>query len=419
MAALPKAVWCRVVTVWALLLSAAFVSQPSVVQADEPPVVIWLSLDGVRHDFPARRTYPALSRMAREGVRAQGLRPVFPTSTFPNHVSIATCSHVDRHGIVANKFVEPGRGVFDYGADATWIDAEPIWVTAEREGLRSAVYYWVGGETDWHGVGATYRETPFDSDITESTKVDQLLAWFDLPQDERPQLMMSWWRGTDGVAHRKGPASEAVAEALALQDEQLGRLLRGLDARDAWRYTTVFVSSDHGMTESRTAIDVPSALAAAGIEATVQSGAAVAFVYLDTASEAEAARAELQKLTGHHAYLSDQLPEELRARHPTRTGDVVLVAEPPYYYARSGWRGKFVDWLRRTFGFVGGSHGYRPSHPDMAGVFYAKGRGVAGGQSLGLLSNLDLAPTASRLLGIRPPSDCEGKSIPEIGGTLQ
>lgn len=419
MAPLSSAVCRRGIIGLAVVLQVAMAWLPTAVQAEEPPVVIWLSLDGVRHDFPTRGAYPALSRMAREGLRAQGLRPVFPTSTFPNHVSIATCSYVDRHGVVANTFLEPGRGVFDYGADASWIDTEPIWVTAEREGLRSAVYYWVGGETDWHGVGATYRVTPFDSEVTEHTKVDQLLAWLDLPRDERPQLMMSWWRGTDGVAHRKGPASEAVADALALQDEQLDRLLRGLDARDAWRYTTLFVSSDHGMTETHTAIDVPAALAAAGIEATVQSGAAVAFVYLKTASQAEAARAELQEVAGHNAYLSKQLPEEFRARHPTRIGDVVLVAEPPYYYARSGWRGRVVDWFVRTFGSVGGSHGYPPSHPDMAGIFYAKGRGVASGQVVGSLSNLDLAPTASRLLGIRPPSDCEGKPIAEIGGTLQ
>ena len=35
------------------------------------PVVIVLSWDGVRHDYPDRAQLPALSRMAREGVRAE------------------------------------------------------------------------------------------------------------------------------------------------------------------------------------------------------------------------------------------------------------------------------------------------------------------------------------------------------------
>ena len=71
-------------------------------ETGDAPIVIVLSWDGMRHDFPDRGELPALDRVAREGVRAKRLTPVFPSSTFPGHVSMATGTYPDRHGIVDN-----------------------------------------------------------------------------------------------------------------------------------------------------------------------------------------------------------------------------------------------------------------------------------------------------------------------------
>ena len=82
----------------------------------------------------------ALARMQRDGARAERLIPVFPSSTFPNHVSLATGTYVDRHGIIENRFTRHERASsFDYGNDASWIEAEPLWIAAERQDVRAAV----------------------------------------------------------------------------------------------------------------------------------------------------------------------------------------------------------------------------------------------------------------------------------------
>ena len=50
--------------------------------------------------------------------RACGRNTSFRSSRrppFPNHVSLATCATVERHGIVANSFVDREKGRFDYG----------------------------------------------------------------------------------------------------------------------------------------------------------------------------------------------------------------------------------------------------------------------------------------------------------------
>jgi predicted AlkP superfamily pyrophosphatase or phosphodiesterase len=129
------------------------------VQASEPapPIVVLLSWDGMRHDFPDRGEYPGLARMARDGARAAGLVPVYPSNTFPGHVSLATGTWPDRHGIVDNHFLARTRGEYRYEADADWLLAEPLWIAAERQGVPTATYFWVGSESDWRGLGTDGR----------------------------------------------------------------------------------------------------------------------------------------------------------------------------------------------------------------------------------------------------------------------
>lgn len=385
------------------------------VAAETPPVVLVVSLDGVRHDYPERGDFPGLERMAREGARATRLVPVFPSSTFANHVSLATGTHPDRHGIVDNEFWDRRRGErFSYSNDASWIEAEPLWCAAERQGVRAAVFFWVGSETDWRGVGASYRMAPFESGIGEAAKLAQLLAWLDLPSDERPQLVMSWWHGADSAGHRGGPDAPSVVEALAEQDRTLTGLLDALDARDAWPHTTLLVVSDHGMTTISEGLAPEPLLEQAGISARVEAHTAVTQVFLDDPSQRDDALRVLAGLEGADAYARDALPPRLRIAHPHRTGDLVVVARPPHFFHDASATERLQALARRVGGWKRGGHGFDPELPDMSAILFAMGRGVRPGASLGVVRGIDLAPTVSRLLGIEPPADSEGTLIDGI-----
>lgn len=386
------------------------------------PTVILLSWDGVRHDYPDRVAdrAPGLARLQAEGARAERLVPVFPSSTFPGHVSLATGTWPERHGIVDNRFHDRERGDFSMGSDASWIQAEPLWAAAERQGVPAAVFFWVGSETDWRGVGARYRRTPFDSGIGEAEKVRQILAWLDLPETERPRLVMAWWHGADGAGHRFGPDDPRVAEALVEQDTHLQALLAGLDARDAWSETTLLLVSDHGMTPTRGEIPLRDRVEAAGLPARVHHGAAVAHVFLDDRDDPaarEATAALLDGLEGARAYAAEELPASLHLRHPTRTGDFVVLAEPGLVFRRDGASPtlfRLWAWLGSLVGRGTGMHGYAPEHPDMGAVLLAKGRGVPAGVRLPPQRMIDVAPTVAALLGMAPPAQAEGEPIPQL-----
>ncbi len=381
-------------------------------RAAEPhPVVILLSWDGTRHDYPSRVATEALARMARDGAHASRLTPVFPSSTFPNHVSLATGTYVDRHGIIENAFTDRRGRRFSYENDASWIEAEPLWIAAERQNVRAAVYFWVGSESEWRGRAATYRMRPFDASVGEAAKVDQMLKWLELPDDARPGLVMSWWHGCDEVGHAKGPNAPEIASQLLAQDRELARLFAGLDARRAWAYTTVIVTSDHGMAEISGAIDAEPALRSAGISARVEYSGGEGQAYLRDPAQLDAALAALAQVDGLEAYANERLPAGLRSDYPGRSGDLTLVASPPNMLARASLLQRISAAWSRLRGKRIGAHGFDPAQPDMGAIFYALGRGVPRGAELGEVRAIDVAPTIAALLGINPPEQSEGRAL--------
>lgn len=385
---------------WALALAVAL-ALPA--RAAEPPVVIILSWDGTRWDYPERVETRGLKRMQREGARAERLVPVFPSITFPNHVSLATGAPVDKHGIIANIFTDNAGRRYSYSQDASWLLAEPLWVTAERQGVRAATFFWAGSETDWRGRGATLRRAPFDRAVPETEKARQALAWLDLPRAQRPGLIMEYWRGCDSIGHRLGPDVPEIAAQMKAQDDALVELLEGIDQRKAWDHVTLLVVADHGMTRYDRVVDLAGPLAAAGIPARVEVEAGSAEVYLERPNQAEAARDALSRLPRIKAWTNAERPPALRSYVTGRSGDVLVVTEPPVLLVAEASR---VDKVVPR-----GAHGYLPEHPDMGAIFFALGRGVPAGKALGTLRVIDVAPTAAALLGIAPPAQSEGRAV--------
>lgn len=380
------------------------------------PAVILISMDGVRHDYPDRDALPAFARIGRDGVRAEALIPAFPSITFAAHTTMSTGTYPDRHGIVSNHFVSPTAGELRYDATAAALEAEPLWSAAERQGVRAAIFFWPLLEVDWQGVAPSWRRAPFDEEVPEGEKVTQILAWLDLPDAERPGLVMSWWHGADGAGHRYGPDAEETRAALREQDAELARLLAGVDERALWDELTLIVVSDHGMLAPEQVVDANDLLARAGVGGRAINANALALVVLDRPSEAEQASNAIAAAEPRiRAHPRAQLPKRLRFAHPN-VGDVVLLSEPPLAFAEA-WT-QFDLWRRVSslWGGEVGMHGWDPeTTPEMRGIFFALGRGVPRGAKLGRVRGRDVAATVAHLLGIEPPAQNEGVPIAGIG----
>src|SRR5262249_11293645 len=78
-------------------------------------------------------------------------------------------------------------------------------------------------------------------------RVDQVLAWLDLPSEERPAFVSLYFEQADVAAHSYGPDSLQLNEALVTIDAALGHLVRGLRERHRYEATNLVILSDHGM----------------------------------------------------------------------------------------------------------------------------------------------------------------------------
>lgn len=396
---------------WGVLALALVLGFPPIAGAEPiasgpggPATVILISLDGTRPADVRPEWLPSLVELGRRGVRAEALIPVNPSVTFPSHVSLATGVTPDVHGIVNNNFDDPVLGGFDRDAIHSFIESEPIWSIAERRGLPTASYYWVGSEGPW-ARGPGPRETrKFSSRTREKTKVDQILRWLAREdQASRPRLITCWFQGGDHAGHEDGPGAPSVGEALIRQDREIARLVSELERRGAFAWTTLIFVSDHGMAGVTKRVNLGTLLRQHGIRA--KSFGVGGFAMIVAGPTRRRPRdldriVEVVRGAGLEAHRRDQAPEDWHVANP-RFGDVVV-------------RAPIATAIVTPTSLIDGFHGHAPEAPEMAAFLVAYGRGVRNGAKLGRVSSLAIAPTVLRLLDLPVPEQMKAAPIAEL-----
>lgn len=369
--------------------------------AADKPLVVLISIDGFRADYLYRGHTPTLSALAARGVTGT-MRPSFPSKTFPNHYTLVTGLRPDRNGIVENNMEDPAIPGVTFkmsNADAVrdrrwWDQGEPIWVASEKAGIRAATMFWPGSEAPVRGVRPSYWR-PFNQSVTAEERVDQVLAWMDLPPSERPGLITLYFDDVDTAGHDFGPFSREAEAATTKVDAAIGRLLKG--AADRGRSVDVVVVADHGMAglspdRVRYLEDVlaPDAYRALG------SGAFMT-IYPNPGREAEVDRALIALHDSYQCWRKAEIPARFHYGRNPRVA-------PYFCLPETGW----VLLAKRSPSnhFELGTHGFDPESPQMAALFVAAGPGLKPGVVVQSFDNVDIYPLLAHLLGVKArPTD--------------
>jgi predicted AlkP superfamily pyrophosphatase or phosphodiesterase len=398
----------RGAVLWLLLAcgcaAAGAASRPGPV-APPREAVLLVSIDGFRADYLERPQARQLRRLATEGVRARWLTSVFPSKTFPNHYSIVTGLYPEHHGIVSNTMLDTAAGrwfrIDDTLAvrDSRWWGGEPIWVTAVKQGRRSATFFWPGSEAAIEGIRPTWWKR-YDSRVRNATRVRQVLDWLSAPAEQAPAVVTLYFSDVDHAGHEFGPDAPQTDSAIARVDTAIGRLLAGLDQRGLAARVDLIVVSDHGMapvSAKRTVflddyIDLS--------DVTIVESSPVAALIPRAGREAEVYR-RLRNANPHlTVYRKDETPPRWHYRESPRIPPILAVAEEGWLISTHDRRGARRRSVER------GTHGYDPELRSMHALFIARGPVFRRGATVPPFTNVHLYPLMAHILGLRPaPND--------------
>ena len=179
----------------------------------EKQYVLLVSFDGFRNDYPEKFNLPNFQQLKQKSSYSKGLIPSFPSKTFPNHYTIITGMYPGSHGLVDNKFFSPSLqkiySIPDRSAvqNPDFYGGTPLWQWFQQHGIKTASYFWVGSEAPIQGQFPTYYHI-YDQNIPYSKRVDEVMNWFRLPEEDRPQFVTLYFEFVDSAGHRTGTNSE-------------------------------------------------------------------------------------------------------------------------------------------------------------------------------------------------------------------
>ena len=423
-----------------------------------PPLLIMLSIDGLRADFIDDPTLdlPALRGLIARGTRARRLTPVFPTVTWPCHTSIVTGVSPARHGILGNLVFDraSGQPVEHYG-DRTGVPvlAPTLWDRLHARGERTAGVCW----PKTRGVAAVADNIPefYEQELFEEYASRPLwteLARKGLPvhrygpwskqhplgpmQDwltleaarhllavRPPRLMLLHLLTLDSFQHDHGVGSPEARWALLQMDALLGRLLDTLAEGGRLDTTTLMVFGDHGFVnvdtrhhlnqvlreEKLLEVNGRGEITSRRAWAAGNGGAAHVYV-LDGAPRTTVARLaeRFGALPGVDVIGAERFPAlGLPAPSPgSMQGDLMLAADDGVFLT-----GHATEEAAAGAPVYLAAHGHSPDLPLLGAALIMAGPGVRAGGRLDTVSMLDLAPTAARLLGVDLPGAERGPLV--------
>ena len=360
------------------------------------PYVVLVSLDGFRYDYAKKYGAKHLLELGAEGaIAAEGMIPSYPSLTFPNHYTLVTGLYPEHHGIVANKFYDPVRKQFYSNSDpaaerdGSWYGGTPLWVLAEKQGMRSACFFWPGSEAEIDGGRPTYYLN-FDDHFPDEKRIDQVVAWLRLPAAQRPHLITLYYSNVDHAGHQYGPDSPQTAAAVAHVDQLMGDLRQQLSRLQL--PIDLIVVSDHGMErEQGPWIDLSR-------YADLTNFTTVGWLlYPNSEAAAEKAYQELKiKSDAFTVYRRKRVPAALHYDSNAREGDPVIVPNGPYAIRAHP---PAEDQPPEP-----GVHGYDPrTMKSMRALFLAVGPDIRPGSKLEPFENVNVYPLVAKILGLDAP----------------
>ena len=354
-----------------------------------------LSLDGFRWDYPDKTSTPGLHQIASEGVKAVSLIPSFPSKTFPNHYTIVTGLVPDHHGLVNNSFFDPelnkpySLSNKDARFNPVFYGGEPIWITAQKQAVKTASFFWVGSDVDNMHPDIWKK---YDQEIPFSQRVDTIIKWLQLPLSERPRLIMAYYHEPDETGHHYGPDNEQTLKTVRELDQVVANLYQRVKQLHNADSINLIIVADHGMGPVSSKRNVALSDYIPKTWPVRIEGGNPNFNLYAPAPWVDSAYVSLKKARHIQVWKPAEVPAYLNYGKNKRVGNIIVVAD-------SAWSVSVAKIEKED---AGGTHGYDTRNTDMHAIFYAAGPDFKKHYIQPSFQNIHIYPLLAHLLGIKP-----------------
>ena len=424
----------------------------------------------VGEDLEYLRTKPNFGPFLEHVSGCESIRTIYPSVTYPVHVSIQTGCWPEKTGIYCNNlFSTKGTGI-DWCWDSRLIKTDTIFGAAKRAGYTTAVGFWpvtaynpnvdynlpeywlaypgdtfegtfaeMGANPDVirlmqkhsHILPETYRLTG-KANFTGEPKFDDFMMHVacDIIREKAPEVMFIHGSLIDSYRHRNGIFNAKVNEGLDIVDAWFGMLQQAYKDAGVYDETNFVILSDHGQRDLVRIVKPNAYLAERGFIRVdgegkvadwdvygISNGMSMTFWLKDPADTAkhDAVYAALKQMAEDGIYGFTQV--FTRAECAERfhwDGDFAFVVESDGYtsFADSCVRPFVSNVDLKDYRMGKATHGYIPDNGPQP-VFLCKGPDIRPDVMLPRHDIIDEGPTFAKLLGVELP-DAQGHAMTEL-----
>ncbi|XP_068118634.1 ectonucleotide pyrophosphatase/phosphodiesterase family member 7-like [Hyperolius riggenbachi] len=391
---------CSVLSTLLLLGS----SVPIDTQKEARHKLLLISFDGFRWNYDQDVDTPNLDMMSVDGVKAKYMTPAYLTITSPCHFTLVTGKYIENHGVIHNMFfntttLQKVQYLGTQGISEWWDNGTlPIWITAQRQGLKTGSLFFPGGNATYRGENVYRKRVEtlghnYGNETEWVENVETVMKWL---TEEDLDFVSLYFGEPDGVGHKYGPESQERKDMVSQVDRMVGHIRSRVQHYGLQSKLNIIITADHGMTTVHKGTD----------EIVLTSLPDFAFsdyqfhlvdygpsgLLLPKEGRLEKA---YQILKGAHpklnVYKKEELPERLHFSKNDRILPLVLYGDPGYVihgYAK--------------FQQNKGEHGFDNEVMDMKTIFRAVGPSFRKDLVVEPFESIHVYSLMCELLGIKP-----------------
>ena len=422
--------------------------------------LIMISLDAVgARDIPYLCTLPNFGKLWKRGAKCAHVRSVYPSITYPAHVSIVTGKKPVNHGVINNTLLQPMRPSPDWMWQRKYVKGTTLYDEAMKKGWKVASLLWpvTAKSRITYNLPEVLANRPWENQIMVSALNGSPLYELELNKKfgslrdgvhqpaldnfvhasalhtiakYNPEMVLIHFTDVDTNRHIYGLDHEKVTEAMMRHDKRLGELMDMLEATGDMDKTTVVILGDHCQFDTERVVYLNFLLKQEGfLEADGDKITDYIYIskncdgctYIYENPKRRATEEEFEKLTNllekckeDPLYGIDRIftGKEAGALGADDTCVFLVEAKAPVFYLDyCHTLTESVSEMKK--GKMRGTHGYLPDKPDYETFFMAFGYGIREGVEVPSMNLYDEGPTLAKIIDVMLP-DTDGKCIDEI-----